>query len=121
MQRMYVAIPLALVQIKAVLRETSRVNNAKIRVFCNIRPCTVRARPLPVIRGRLADIVKARPDKFTCIKGLAQRNIQPVACQMPPAYPALIVRRQPFVSLAAVPAVCFAVVYAAAVNRGRRF
>ena len=52
---LFIIRPFCLIHIEDILREACRINQTEIRILC-------------LVRGRLADIVKARPQKLSCRK-----------------------------------------------------
>ena len=93
MESIDVVVPLALIEIIAVLRKTCRINDTEIGILRR-RPCSHRSGPRAVPRSRLADIVKACPYIFACNKVAGDHIVPCCTRKSTPAYSGIVVGGQ---------------------------
>ena len=113
---MHIVVPLALVEIIAVLGQAIGVDDAEVGGLGRARPSTSSAAAGAVPGRRLTNIVKARPDKFAGGVVVGDGAPPSIAGNGAPAHCALIIRSEEIVTLPAISIACLAVINPAAID-----
>ena len=116
MQRGHILVPLALVEIIAVLGQAIGVDNAEVGGLRRARPSTNSATAGADPGRGLADVVKASPDKFAGGVVVGDGAPPSIAGNGAPAHGALIIRSEEIVTLLAISVACLAVINPAAID-----